>query len=162
MVAGDSDPRIQSALVAKWPEPIDVRDGIFIPGRVEKWNRELTAALRTRGLLESLRTRAPTVEELCDQFPNGHIDDFVAAFDMMATERQSHLENVADNLPAVVLYSSMSMSEQMRFNELASAGKGDELYAMINLPTLLAAELRTHFSSDTWRSRFNRRIQWRE
>ena len=47
MVAGESDPRIQTALVAKWPEPIDVKDGIFVPGRVEKWNRELTAALRT-------------------------------------------------------------------------------------------------------------------
>ena len=50
MVAGESDPRIQTALVAKWPEAIDVKDGIFVPGKVEKWRRELTAALRTRGL----------------------------------------------------------------------------------------------------------------
>ena len=87
MVAGDSDPRIQSALVAKWPEPIDVRNGIFIPGRVEKWSRELTAALRTRGLYEELRLRAPTVEDLCDQFPNEHVDDIMLAFDEMLIER---------------------------------------------------------------------------
>jgi hypothetical protein len=31
------------------------------------------------------------------------------------------LETVADNLPAVVLFSSMSMSDQLRFNALASA-----------------------------------------
>ena len=68
--------------------------------------------------------RAPTIEDLCDQFPNSHADDVVAAFDEMAAERQSHLETVADNLPAVVLYSSMSMSDQLRFNALASAGKG--------------------------------------
>ena len=117
MVASDSDPRIQSALVAKWPEPIDVRDGIFIPGRVEKWSRELTAALRTRGLYEELRLRAPTIEDLCDQFPNEHVDDIMLAFDEMLKERQSRLETVADNLPSVVLYSSMSMSEQMRFND---------------------------------------------
>ena len=131
MVAGESDSRIQTALVAKWPEPIDVKDGIFVPGRVEKWNRELTAALRTRGLLQSLRTRAPSIEELCDQFPNEDVDVVVELYDDIMAERQRHLETVADNLPSVVLYSSMTMSDQLRFNALASDGAGDQLYAMV-------------------------------
>ena len=61
-------------MVAKWPEPIDVKDGIFVPGRVEKWSLELTAALRTRGLLEELRKRAPSVEEMCDLYPNENVN----------------------------------------------------------------------------------------
>ena len=131
MVAGESDSRIQTALVAKWPEPIDVKDGIFVPGKVEKWSRELTAALRTRGLLESLRTRAPSIEELCDQFPNEDVDVVVELYDDITIERKRHLETVADNLPSVVLYSSMTMSDQLRFNALASEGAGDQLYAMV-------------------------------
>ena len=131
MVAGESDSRIQTALVAKWPEPIDVKDGIFVPGRVEKWNRELTAALRTRGLLQSLRTRAPSIEELCDQFPNEDVDVVVELYDDIMAEQKRHLEPVADNLPSVVLYSSMTMSDQLRFNDLASDGAGDQLYAMV-------------------------------
>ena len=46
-------------------------------------------------------------------------------------KRKRHLETVADNLPSVVLYSSMTMSDQLRFNDLASDGAGDQLYAMV-------------------------------
>ena len=102
-----------------------------MPGRVEKWSRELTAALRTRGLLEALRTRAPSIEELCDQFPNEDVDVVVEFYDDITAERKRHLERVADNIPSVVLYSSMTMSDQLRFNAWASDGAGDQLYAMV-------------------------------
>ena len=92
MVASESETRIQTSLVAKWPEAIDVKDGIFIPGKVEKWHRELTSALRTRALYTELTLRAPTIEDLCDQFPNEHVDDIMLAFDEMLKERQSRLE----------------------------------------------------------------------
>ena len=87
MVASESETRIQTSLVAKWPEAIDVKDGIFIPSRVEKWHRELTSALRTRALYVELTLRAPTIEDLCDQFPNEHVDDIMLAFDEMLIER---------------------------------------------------------------------------
>ena len=87
-------------------------------------HESLTAALRTRGLLQSLRTRAPSIEELCEQFPNEDVDVVVELDDDIMAERQRHLETVADNLPSVVLYSSMTMSDQLRFNALASDGAG--------------------------------------
>ena len=87
MVAGEFDSRIQNALVSKWPDSIDVCDGIFVPGKVEKWHRELVSALRTRNLLNALQTTSPSIEDLCDQFPNEDIDILVAAHDEMLSDR---------------------------------------------------------------------------
>ena len=50
IVAGGEDaPKVVNALVSKWPDAFDMEHDIFVPGKVEKFLRELTSALRTIG-----------------------------------------------------------------------------------------------------------------
>ena len=75
MVAGDGqDHRIQNALVSKWPEPLDMEHDIFVPGKVERWSRELVSALRTRGLWRSISMQEPTLEQMADILPDEDVD----------------------------------------------------------------------------------------
>ena len=93
MVAG-GDPflaKIDNALVSKWPEPIDMEHDIFVPGKVEKWQRELISALRTRGLYEFIRNKAPTLEDVALEFPDEDPNDIVLAFKSMMLDRQESL-----------------------------------------------------------------------
>ena len=52
MVAGltNDSVKLQTALVAPLPTPIDVKTDIVLQGKADKWQRELKSALRTRNL----------------------------------------------------------------------------------------------------------------
>ena len=110
MVASDSDPRIQSALVAKWPEPIDVRNGIFIPGRVEKWSRELTIAMTIAMALtiampsacnvDTQQSRART--EVCDNDSIHDIDRVSTSTETMVRAQTSRARSGNVALQTVV------------------------------------------------------------
>ena len=59
-----SSQRLDSALVARMPEPIDIVNDIFIPGRVEAFKSTLVAALQSRKLLWVIQERAPTLQDV--------------------------------------------------------------------------------------------------
>ena len=92
MVAGEFDSRISTAVVSSWPEPLDIEVDIFIPGKVEKWTRELVSALRTRKLYDTLRQLPPTLQQIAEENPDDDASIVVAAFDDIMEERQQALD----------------------------------------------------------------------
>ena len=74
MAAGEvQTTKIQTSLVSKWPEPIDINIDIFIPGKAERWSRELIAALRTRELYQWVSTtNHPVAYRLSDGKTSPH------------------------------------------------------------------------------------------
>ena len=60
----DSDGRVSSSMTTKFPEDLDINDGITTQGTADDFKVQYNSALRTRGLLASLLTSLPTVEEL--------------------------------------------------------------------------------------------------
>ena len=61
MVAGltNGSVKLQTALVAPLPTPIDVKTDIVLQGKADKWQRELKSALRTRNLLRACEEEPP-------------------------------------------------------------------------------------------------------
>ena len=51
-----------STLVSPWPQPFDLDNDIFVPGKADTFRMELTSALVTRGLYTYLAVR-PVVKE---------------------------------------------------------------------------------------------------
>ena len=56
--------RIQTALVAKMPQPIDVKNDIVKQGVADKFQREIVSALRTRNVLACCEEEAPTITQI--------------------------------------------------------------------------------------------------
>ena len=61
--------RLDASLVAKWPDPIDIVNDIFIPGKTEAFKTQYTAALASRNLLFVVRERALTYQEIANANP---------------------------------------------------------------------------------------------
>ena len=64
MVIGAGSTRLDSALLAPWPEPIDKKVDIYIPGKVEAFKAALKQALASRQLLAVIVERPPTLHDI--------------------------------------------------------------------------------------------------
>ena len=65
--------RNDSTLVAPWPQKIDIKTDIFIPGKAQTFMTELRSALDTRQLLDPLLRNPPTmVAQLQPTMANTH------------------------------------------------------------------------------------------
>ena len=62
--SGPRSARLQTALVAPLPTPIDVKNDIVLQGKADKWQRELKSALRTRGLLRACEEDPPELMDV--------------------------------------------------------------------------------------------------
>ena len=128
---GVEDALVQSALVSKWPDAIDIGVDIFMPGKAEKWSRELIAALRSRGLYKWVRMAPPSLQQLAEENPHEDPALMIEVFDSLVQDRKSNLATVADLLPQTVVYSSMTMSERLKLNKLSADGLGADVYGFI-------------------------------
>ena len=53
-----------ATMVSRWPQPFDINNDIFIPGKADSFRMELNSALVTRGLYTYLATRPVTKADL--------------------------------------------------------------------------------------------------
>jgi hypothetical protein len=110
--------RIQTALVTAWPTPIDMKLDILIPGKAEKWARELNSALRSRNLLDALLQAEPDLQDMVVDNPDDETSTLMAVYYDIMDERMKVFQVVADCLPAVVNYASLGMSDQAEVNSV--------------------------------------------
>ena len=61
--------RLDSALVAKWPDAIDLASDIFIPGKTAAFKSQLMAALQSRDLWSVIASTDPTVITIAAENP---------------------------------------------------------------------------------------------
>ena len=61
--------RNDSTLVSPYPTAFDKNQDITTPGKSDKYIRELRAALNTRGLLQHVLERAPTMQDIANANP---------------------------------------------------------------------------------------------
>ena len=132
-VAGPSPARNDSTLTAEWPKTFDTRNDIFVPGKVDTFIRELRAALQTRGLLDSIEQRAPTLQEIASFNPNATGDQVSDMYDIvMATRHKAHVAAAA-KLPSVIKLDSLTHLEMKEINELANSDDAPGLYTSVKL-----------------------------
>ena len=134
MVSGADDHddlRVISSHVTKWPEGFDMEHDIFVPGKVEEFHRLLTAALRSRGLLQTIHERETTLEEMIDSNPDELPDDIVDAYDAIMVQRAKAFGTVADNMPRCTKMSSLGMHEASELTALAVSGDGLAVYCRV-------------------------------
>ena len=90
-----SQPRLDSALLAKWPEQLDIVADIFIPGKTETFKAQLVAALASRHLLYVILERPPTMQSISMQNPHADGQDVQQAYDNIMMGRQNAATNLA-------------------------------------------------------------------
>ena len=56
--------RVDASLMTEYPQPIDIRQDVGQPGKIDNFVRQVNAALNTRNVLRSLRERPATLEEI--------------------------------------------------------------------------------------------------
>ena len=108
MAAGGGYTRLDSALLAKWPEQIDIQNDIFIPGKTEAFKSSLVAALKSRMLLQVVVERAPTLQDIARQNPAASGAEVQDAYDMITATRHKATENLANLLPQLIKQSSLT------------------------------------------------------
>ena len=69
-----SQPKLQTALVSKWPEGFDIESDITKQGKADTFQRTLTSALRTRGMLQPIVEAQPTLDEVLKNNPGRSVE----------------------------------------------------------------------------------------
>ena len=151
MAAGGGFTRLDSALLAKWPEQIDIQNDIFIPGKTEAFKSSLVAALKSRMLLQVVVERAPTLQEIARQNPAASGEEVQDAFDMITATRHKATENLANLLPQLIKQSSLTYVQSNDLMALVSRGDGVATYAFI----LRVIDLRFGAVQDKLQSKYN-------
>ena len=132
-----SSQRLDSALVARMPEPIDIVNDIFIPGRVEAFKSTLVAALQSRKLLWVIQERAPTLQDVINwnapllQTNQISTQDCSDALDTMIATRQATIQSLASLLPALLKSSSLSYLQVNGLNAMVAVGDGIGIHDFI-------------------------------
>jgi hypothetical protein len=95
--------KINSALTSPFPKAIDMENDITKQGCVDTYLRELKSALRTRGLMDVIEQREPTIDEVMSANKSIPRDDAHMILDKLLTTRQRQAANLADVLSQVVV-----------------------------------------------------------
>ena len=123
--------KINSALTSPFPKAIDMESDITKQGIVDTFLRELKSALRTRGLMDIIEQREPTIDEAMAANKGIPDDDALNILDTLLATRQRKAANLADVLSQVIVWSSMLQSDKDELNALISDGNGIDVYARI-------------------------------
>ena len=94
--------RVDASLTTEYPQPIDIRQDIDKPGKIDSWVRQVNAALNTRNVLRSLRERPATLEEIRLNSPGADDASVMATFQAYTINRQSHYKAAAAKLPILL------------------------------------------------------------
>lgn len=128
---GSYPTKINSALTSAFPKAIDIESDIIKQGLVDTYLRELKSALRTRGLMDIIEQREPSIDEVISANRGISTNDAQNILDNMLATRQRQTANLADILSQVLVWSSMRQSDKDEFNRLISDGNGIDVYARI-------------------------------
>ena len=88
VTGGGLRPRLDSALVAKWPDPLDISTDIFIPGKTAAFRAQLIAALQSRDLWSAISTTDPTLESIRAHNPQAVQEEVTDALQACLAYRQ--------------------------------------------------------------------------
>jgi hypothetical protein len=111
-----SIPRLDSALLAKWPEQLDIVTDIFVPGKTETFKAQLVAALASRHLLFVVHQRPPTMQSIASQNPDADGAEVQEAYDNLMHVRQNATTNLALLLPQLIKPTSMTYQQAADMN----------------------------------------------
>ena len=67
--------KIVASMTSAWPDSIDTKLDLLVPGKVDKWKAGLIAALKTRELWTTLTKQAPTMASLQEDNPEIDTED---------------------------------------------------------------------------------------
>ena len=95
--------KINSALTSPFPKAIDIESDITKQGCVDTFLRELKSALRTRGLMDIIEQREPSLDEVVEANMGIPRDDAQQILDKLMATRQRLTANLADVLSQVVV-----------------------------------------------------------
>ena len=133
MVAGlvPRPARNDSTVVTAWPAAMDLKNDIFMNGKVDTFVRQLNNALRTRGMLAPILQRPATLADVQAANPLADASAVQQAFDGMLAERQDILGKAAANLPNVIKLETLSLQEQAEINNASDEQDAPALYELI-------------------------------
>ena len=94
--------RNDSTLVTKYPDPFHVINDVSIPGKSDKFVRDLRAALDTRGLLRYILEREVSIVELADANAGATAQQIATTYDNYTSSRQSAMRSAAAVLPSLL------------------------------------------------------------
>ena len=151
MLAGGVTTRLDNALVTKFPDPIDLQNDIFKPGKTEAFKQALVAALQSRNLWSVVSTTAPTEESIAAQNPLAARDDVVTALVQVLDTRQRQATQLATLLPGLIVNTSLTYMQNTQLTSLISRGMGVHIYCFI----MESIDLRQGKVQDKLRQRFD-------
>ena len=120
MITGGGITRLDSALLAPWPEPIDKKVDIYIPGKVEAYKAALKQALASRQLLAVIIERPPTLHDISLANPGADAADLQVAFDSLTNTRLKATFDMANLLPRLIKPESLTYVETKDLSTLAT------------------------------------------
>ena len=124
VTGGGLRPRLDSALVAKWPDPLDISTDIFIPGKTAAFKSQLIAALQSRDLWSAISTTDPTIESITLQNPQATRDEVEEALRTAMAYRQYQKTTLATLLPQLLKQSSLTYMQNEHLSALVTTGDG--------------------------------------
>ena len=137
MAHDPSQTKLQTALVSKWPEGFDIESDITKQGKADTFQRTLTSALRTRGMLQPIVEAQPTLDEVLRENPGRSVDEAQDFLDEVRQVDDKAMATVADLLMPTIKFEALLQHEKNTLNAWATAGKGREIYAWIMQATTL-------------------------
>ena len=141
--------RVDASLTTEYPQPIDIRQDIDKPGKIDNWVRQVNAALNTRNVLRSLRERPATLEEIRLNSPGADDASVMATFQAYTINRQSHYKAAAAKLPTLI--KGLTQVEQREFDALQLEDNGPAIYEKI----MNLLDLSSGVAQDLVRQKFN-------
>ena len=123
--------RLDSALVAKWPDAIDLANDIFIPGKTAAFKSQLMAALQSRDLWSVIASTDPTVITIAAENPTATRAEVEDALQQVLAARQQQRQSLASLLPGLVKTSSLTYMQNEQLSALVTSGQGVQIWEFI-------------------------------
>ena len=120
MAAVGGNTRLDSALVARWPEQLDIVADIFVPGKVVAFKQQYTAALASRKLYWVISEIPITMQQIASANPNATGDEVANAFDNTQMLRQNTTATLATLLPQLIKSTSLSYQQASDLADLVT------------------------------------------
>ena len=112
-----------------YPEPFNVQHDITVPGKPDKFIRQLNNALRTRGLLRACTDRVLTYTEVAAANADADDADIMQLFDNITATRQQMMNAICSVLPSMVV--GLTNVEMKEMDVLVMEYNGPAIYERI-------------------------------
>ena len=123
--------RLDSALVAQWPDPIDMANDIFVPGRTAAFMSQLIAALQSRNLWTVISSTDPSIESVIADNPTSTRAECMEGLQEVMATRQRQKQALASLLPGLIKTSSLTYMQNEQLSALVQTGSGVLIWEFI-------------------------------